>query len=151
MKIPRFLPRFRGIHVIAPVLCRIISITGRVNAIALFPFVFYRNEYIKMNIIKRNHEIIHLQQQMECGLAGTVLYIIFGFLFSNWLVVLPALFLFYILYILNFLILWIFTYRTTYQAYIGVSFEREAYFKANLVNYYVLRRPFNWFRYIYMK
>ena len=72
----------------------------RYSAITLFPFVFYTG---KLPEWLKNHERIHLQQQIE-------------------LLILP----FYVWYVVEFLIRLLIT-RNWSAAYRSISFEREAY------------------------
>jgi len=119
---------------------------GSAYAITLFPFVIYQNKYKKMNIITRNHEMIHIAQQMECAAVGLLIYLTVAILSGLWLWTLFILPLFYYLYFINWIIN-LFIYPR-YYAYRLISFEREAYNKANINAYYKLRRPFAWIKYI---
>jgi hypothetical protein len=85
-------------------------------------------------------------QQMECGLVGIGIYLLLGLLSGYWLVTLPALFLFYILYLFFFLIN-LFKYKKWNSSYEKVPFEIEAYNNANRATYLGLRRPFEWRKY----
>lgn len=76
---------------------------GFANAIALYPFVFFRNkELLKVKSLL-NHERIHLRQQIE-------MLIVF----------------FYLFYAIEFFVRLI-RYRSRYEAYKNISFEREAF------------------------
>lgn len=145
MKIPRFLPPFKGIHFISHALIWIFAFNWP-NAITFFPFVIYKNRWNRMNMITRNHETIHIQQQMECGLVGGLIYLVLGLTSHNWLWTLPVLFLFLWIYWINILVNR-FRFGEWRMAYRLSAFEREAYNKANISNYHVLRRPFDWIRY----
>ena len=81
------------------------------RSITLFPFVLVKCKDEKKNIILINHEKIHLQQQIE-------------------LFILP----FFIWYALEFLINLI-RFKNSNQAYLNISFEREAYFNENNLSY----------------
>lgn len=144
MKIPRFNPPFKGFH-IASALAITIFTWNWATAIALFPFVFYRNVWIKKNMIRRNHETIHIHQQMEWTMVGIIIYLILSLALSQWLWTLPALLLFYWLYLINWFVN---LFRYGKQAYINIAFEREAYTKANIMNWHLLRRPFDTFKYL---
>lgn len=76
---------------------------GFANAIALYPFVFFSNkELLKVKSLL-NHERIHLRQQIE-------MLIVF----------------FYLFYAIEFFVRLI-RYRSRYDAYKNISFEREAF------------------------
>ncbi|TFF40249.1 hypothetical protein [Mucilaginibacter psychrotolerans] len=91
-----------------------------VSAMALFPFILLRSSAMRKDEVLLNHERIHLRQQIE-------------------LLVLP----FYMFYLLNYLVN-LARYRNHHQAYMGISFEREAY-KMEVDLAYLNRRKFcNW-------
>ena len=96
------------------------------SGITLYPFIFLREEADKQNTRLLNHERIHLRQQLE-------------------LLVLP----FYILYISEWL-LKVCYYRNRHQAYLHLSFEREARQYEHDVNYIKRRKLFSFVRYIYV-
>jgi len=90
---------------------------GNIIAITLFGLVFTRRrENVDSHVL--NHELIHCQQQLE------------------WLYV-P----FFILYLLEWLWHW-FRLRDWEQAYLAVSFEREAYLHGHDLEYLKKRRHF---------
>jgi len=81
------------------------------RSITLFPFIFLKYEGDKLNNVLINHEKIHTRQQLE-------------------LFILPF-FIWYLLeYVSNFI-----KYRDKNLAYRNISFEREAYFHENDMNY----------------
>ncbi|GAB2595570.1 hypothetical protein [Spirosoma areae] len=92
------------------------------DGMALFPFILVRQPNPSPTLL--NHERIHLRQQAEFGI-----------------------FAFYIWYVLEYMIRR-FQYRTHYQAYRNISFEREAF--ANDQNLtYLKNRPFwRFWRYV---
>ena len=90
-----------------------------VIAITLYPFGIYTNS---TDIYVINHEFIHVPQQKE-------------------MLILP----FYIWYILEWLIKIIF-YGT--EAYVNISFEREAYSNQNNLDYLKTRKHFSWMKYL---
>ena len=94
------------------------------TAITILPFIFVRNKLLAQNAVLLNHEHIHLRQQLE-------------------LLILP----FYIWYITEYFIRLI-MYKSKWQAYRNISFEREAY--ANDSNpHYIRRRSFwNFIKYL---
>jgi hypothetical protein len=81
------------------------------RSVTLFPFVLIKCKDDKKNTVLLNHEKIHLQQQIE-------------------LLILP----FFIWYALEFLINLI-RFKNSNQAYLNISFEREAYFNENNLSY----------------
>ena len=95
-------------------------------AINLFGFLFIRKEYkdyVKKNkkaIYMINHESIHTQQMKELG------YIFF-----------------YIIYLFEWLWRVIFTkYRFSHDAYLHISFEREAYDNEKNLEYLKIRKHY---------
>jgi hypothetical protein len=90
------------------------------NGMALFPFILVRTKELKQDKILINHESIHIWQQIE-------------------LLVLP----FYIFYLLNYLFNRI-KYKSHYQAYMHIVFEKEAYENESDLDYLRNRRWFSW-------
>ncbi len=90
------------------------------NAMAIYPFILLRNQAKKQDKELINHEKIHLKQQLE-------------------LLLLP----FYILYLLNYLFN-LLKYKNHYQAYVNISFEKEAYGNEKDLNYLSKRKGYNW-------
>lgn len=86
-----------------------------VEGIALFPFVLTKHKKPSRQLL--NHEVIHLQQQLEMGFI-----------------------LFYLWYLTEYLIRYA-SGRKSYAAYRAISFEREAY-QNEADPGYLLRRPF---------
>lgn len=135
---------FKGLHVVSYLFVVIFSL-NKAEAITLFPFVIYRNKFIKAHEGTRIHETIHIMQQTECGLAGLFIFSLIFTLSGLWLVFLPVLFLFYILYLFFFLIN---LFRFKGKAYDMIPFERESYLNSNRLVYLGLRKPFAWIKYI---
>lgn len=97
-----------------------------VNAITLAPFgIYVRKEKDLTNKILINHEQIHYKQQKE------MLYI-----------------LFYIIYLLEWFIRMLIL-KDSHDAYLNISFEREAYNNEHNPNYLKKRKPYSWFCYIF--
>ncbi len=136
--------RFKGIPVVSKRLTSMLSL-GSSNVITIFPFVFYKNEYIKMNKTISNHEAIHIQQQIECGVAGLIIFIAGVISFDLFLVFLPAVFLYYILYAVMY-VLNLIIYKDDYNAYRNIPFEIEAFNHENQYDYIVFRRWFAWIK-----
>jgi hypothetical protein len=149
MKIPRFLPKFQGINVIQPFVVYLINImTGSDNvAVTIFPFVVYENKYIPRNFVHRSQQIIHLQHQMEIGIIAVIIYLILGFTLNEWVKTIPILWLYQFVYVAFYIRLRIRGYSHKYALY-RIPLNIEAKRHGNVLNYYVLRRPFAWFRYI---
>lgn len=135
---------FKGIHIVSSSMTFLFSL-GMASAVTVFPFVFYANKYIAKRDTTRTHEQIHLQQQLECGLAGVFVFIV-GFVLFDWgLVLLPAVFLFYILYFAMYLVNLV-RIKDKYEAYRQIPFEREAFNNDNIPMYPELRKPFAWIK-----
>jgi hypothetical protein len=94
----------------------------RVSGLAIFPFLFVK--YKKPSKVLINHERIHFRQQLE-------------------LLILP----FYIWYILEYLIHRL-KGKSSYQAYMSISFEREAYANDNDLGYLKRRKIWRFWKYI---
>jgi hypothetical protein len=82
-----------------------------VSALALFPFVLLKNKKFRNDTVLINHERIHLRQQLE-------------------LLVLP----FHLWYLMESVVRLV-QYCNHRQAYLNISFEREAYFNERDLNY----------------
>ena len=95
---------------------------GWAIGITLSPFGVYIKEKYLTNKNVINHESIHWKQQMEMGIL-----------------------LFYIWYGLEWFIK-LFIYGK--QAYYHISFELEAYYNEDDLNYLIKRKHFSWFKYI---
>jgi hypothetical protein len=94
------------------------------SAVTIYPFVIVKNVGLKRDHVLINHEFIHLQQQKE------LLWIVF-----------------FIWYLLEFLIKLTY-YRQPYSAYKNISFEREAYYYENDLDYLQKRRHFNFMKFL---
>ncbi len=97
---------------------------GKAQAITIFPFIFLRELANRTDKVLINHERIHLSQALE-------------------LLILP----FYILYLLEFLFRFV-QYRNFLQAYVHISFEREAFENEENLYYIKKRRPFSFLKYL---
>lgn len=94
------------------------------SGITLFPFIFLIDKNLKYNKTFIHHEKIHLQQQKE-------MLIIFFYIFYG--------------------IEWFFKllkYKNKNNAYLNLSFEREAYQNENNVNYLKTRKPWTFLNYL---
>ena len=95
------------------------------NAMALFPFMIFKNAGLKKNPVIINHEKIHFHQQLE-------------------LLILP----FYVLYLLNYLLNLV-RYKNHSKAYFMISFEREAYANDYNLNYLKTRKLYSWLTFLF--
>lgn len=92
--------------------------------IALWPFIVVKSAFLKEDLFFINHERIHIRQQAE-------------------LLVLPFYILYFTEYIIRLLI-----YRNTEQAYLNISFEREAYLNEENLDYLKTRKPWSFMKYL---
>lgn len=91
---------------------------------ALYPFILLRDEKMKDNSTLINHEKIHLRQQAE-------------------LLILP----FFIWYVFEYFLRLI-QYKSHKQAYLNISFEREAYSNDKDANYLKTRTLWQFTKYL---
>ena len=94
------------------------------RAMAIFPFILIKHEYIRKDKIIINHEKIHLRQQLE-------LLIIF----------------FYLWYLVEYLIRFV-KYKNRRKAYENISFEKESYDKEQDLNYLKERTLWSFIKYL---
>ena len=94
------------------------------NGLTIYPFVFLKQKNLKIDKILINHERIHLRQQIE-------------------LLILP----FFIWYILEFLILLV-KYKSWKDAYLNISFEKEAYVNEKDLKYLDSRPFWNFLKFL---
>lgn len=97
------------------------TILGDFNGISLYPFGIYVDN---KDVYMINHEKIHWQQQKE-------------------MLVIP----FYIFYIIELLIRKI--KKRHFEAYLSLSFEREAYDNQYNLNYLKERKMYSWVKYFW--
>ena len=102
----------------------------KVGGISLFPFIILREQYQSTSEFwtKRrkkviNHETIHFQQALECGIIP-----------------------FYFIYVLEYLIKILFIYLNVNTAYKSISFEREAYDNEWDFEYLKNRKRYSWIK-----
>ncbi|WP_299435059.1 hypothetical protein [uncultured Maribacter sp.] len=93
--------------------------------LSLWPFIILKDTTLKEDIVLINHEKIHLKQQQE-------------------LLIIP----FYIWYVTEWLLRSVF-YLDTYKAYQNISFEREAYYNENNLDYLNQRKFFSFIKYLW--
>jgi hypothetical protein len=91
-----------------------------ISCITLFPFIILRDSSLKVDKRIMNHERIHICQQLE-------------------LLILP----FYILYLIEYVI-GLIKYRNRMNAYLKISFEREAYKYDSDLDYLKKRKLWGW-------
>ncbi len=95
-----------------------------VQAMAIYPFILFKEEKLKENRVIIRHELIHFRQQLE-------------------LLVIP----FYVFYLLSYLINLV-VYRSHHLAYLNICFEREAYTNDSNPDYLKNRRFYEWVSYL---
>lgn len=103
-----------------PVTCPSLPAT----AMALFPFMLFKDRKTVGNLNLVNHEKIHFYQQLE-------------------LLLIP----FYVFYVLNYLIN-LLKFRNHHKAYLNISFEKEAYANDQNLNYLKNRRLYAWIKHL---
>jgi len=94
------------------------------NAMALYPFMLFKNQQMKDNKIVVNHEKIHFCQQLEL------------FIFP-----------FYLLYGINYLIN-LARFKNHSQAYFNLCFEKEAYANDDNSGYIKARNLYSWLKHL---
>ena len=113
----------KGIVIVSKLWTKLLS-AGKADAITIFPFIFLRYKTLKTDRRLINHERIHIRQALE------LLIIIF-----------------YAWYIIEFMIRFI-QHKNFHQAYINISFEREAYSNENNSIYLKERKPWSFWKYL---
>ncbi len=108
------------------IVCQKLLKNTKINGITLYPFIFIRDPEDKQNNVLINHEKIHLKQQSE-------LLIIF----------------FYIAYILEYYYHLI-KLKNGHQAYLAISFEREAYAQEHDLQYLRKRKLWSFRKYFHL-
>ena len=96
-----------------------------VRGITIFPFIVLSYREDKQNLVLLNHEKIHIRQQIE-------------------MLILP----FFLWYGIEYLIRFV-QYRNWKEAYLNISFEREAY--QNEKNLYYLKQRSFWSFLVFLK
>ena len=94
-----------------------------VEGMALFPFILVKNSRIQSKVL-RNHECIHLAQQLEMGLI-----------------------FFYLWYVVEYLVRLVW-YLNHEKAYYMISFEKEAYQNESDREYLKKRRFWAFLKYL---
>lgn len=117
-------------------------------ALTIAPFIFVRkDEKEKFDTVAENHESIHIEQQIEMGIVGAILFVILFFVTMSWwsLLLIPVYFWWYI-------IEWALrSMFGTGNAYRNISFEREAYANEKDFEYTCQRGMFAWLGYMKRK
>jgi hypothetical protein len=93
------------------------------SAIAIYPFILLKSKDLLSNVYIINHEKIHLRQQLE-------------------LLILP----FYLIYFIEYLIGRI-GGKNHFDAYMNISFEKEAFTNEKNLNYLKERKFFDFVKY----
>ena len=91
-------------------------------AMAIYPFILFKREEYKDDLVLVNHEKIHHRQQLE-------------------LLILP----FYIIYLLNYVVN-LLRFKSHHQAYLNIVFEKEAYANEQDLHYLTNRKTFAFFK-----
>lgn len=97
----------------------------RYLGITIFPFIFLKHAFLKEDDVLVNHERIHIKQQIEMLILPFFIWYFFEFLFR------------------------FFQYKSWYQAYRNISFEREAYNNENDLNYLKSRSFWRFSKYLF--
>jgi hypothetical protein len=131
-----------------PRLINLISKYFLISGITIFPFIFTSRPYKDLSFRFKNHELIHIQQQLEFISLGLVLLgLALVFNFPIYLPVAFTLFGYYATYGLFFLINKLLG-KDSFDAYYDIPFEREAYENQNLIYYLDTRLAFAWVSYL---
>lgn len=94
------------------------------TGLTVYPFVFLKRKALRGDFVLINHENIHLKQQLELFIAP-----------------------FFIWYLIEYIIRLI-QYRSHFEAYRNISFEREAYTNHADLNYLSQRKLWSFMNYI---
>ena len=119
------------------------------TALTIVPFIFVRKDRKdKFVDFAEWHETTHALQQIEVGIIGIILTIVFLLAGFGWwsLICLP---LFFELYCLEWMIKLPFCKFDTKRAYMSISTEQEAYGHQDDSIYNSTRRHFAWIKYIF--
>jgi len=106
------------------IVCQNLLKNTKINGITLYPFIFIKNPEDKKNSVLINHEKIHLKQQLE-------LLIIF----------------FYLAYVIEYYYHLI-KLKNGHQAYLAISFEREAFAHELDLEYLKKRKIWGFWKYL---
>ena len=115
------------------------------KAMNLFGVLFVRGN-ARIDEVTVNHERIHSAQFVEVTVASLAILGVLSLFLNNWLFLLSP-FMFYILYVLEWLVRLI-QYKGTYMAYRNTSFEREAYQNQEDLYYLKGRKFFSFLKYL---
>ena len=117
---------------------------GFAAGLTLFPFILMLEAG---NRRIRNHELIHIRQQLEMLLAALPVIGVGVWLHSSWWLLGLVIHPFYLWYLIEYLIHLI-RFRDSLRAYYNISFEQEANDHQTNLAYLVTRRPFAWLQYV---
>ena len=116
-------------RIVSPLILSILTLNNKnVLAMALWPFVIYKDKKTRENTVIQNHEKIHHRQQIE-------------------LLILP----FYIWYFIEY---WVGMFKCKFKheiAYRNISFEMEAYDQERNKDYLKYRPYFSYWKYFKIK
>lgn len=130
------------------VVCKMLTF-GYYTAITLLMMIFFKRPKEKVRQDDITHETIHVLQQLEMMVTGTILALMVGLIwgFSWWLVLIPLL-LFYAVYVIEYIIALPFNKFINNDSYHTVSFEEEAHSNEDNINYPDERKLFAWVGYL---
>ena len=120
------------------------------KAITLVYNSFFKHKIEECKPDDINHECIHQIQQIECSIAGFILWLSFDI--SLWWVVALVFGFFYLWYIIEYIIIRCFAkWDKQNERYHDVSFEEEAHNNDKNLSYLEDRKPFAWIKYIKLR
>lgn len=119
------------------------------TALTVWPFVFVRTDMKKFFTKKaKRHEKTHALQQIEMLVVGLLLTWLMYEMGFGWYSV-SGLFVFFEVYILEWIMKIPFCKNDTDVAYMSISFEQEAYGFQDIEDYNEKRRHFAWLKYLF--
>lgn len=111
------------IYIYSPVLFKMLTFGNkRFHAMAIFPLLISKLPKDQADLVLINHERIHFKQQIETLWIG-----------------------FFIIYFTQF-IFYRFKKGNSYEAYMAIPFEKEAYLYEEDFSYLTRRKLFNWIK-----
>ena len=102
----------------------------------------------KIDDVTMNHESVHSNQWIECGIVALIVLAPLIFIGLWWLWLISSVFAFYILYVVEWFVKFIIYKLNTHKAYKNTSFEKEAFSNEDDVLYLENRKRFAWIKYI---
>lgn len=122
------------------------------RAMAFWPVIFARKAAKYLQGYVKNHESIHLRQQLEVLIVSIALLLMLVLsLDLSWWWMAASPFVYYVWYVTEYLVR-LCIYRNHWEAYRNISAEQEAFLFQMDFNYLPNdRRPFAWLKYITSK